>query len=120
MGRASYIRKRLFLSVFVLFRATLVIFGMVHFLPGDPGTVLLGAGVTPRNIAALRGQLALNNRLPEQYWMCVSGLLQGQLGASLQLRQPVRDMVLTRLPICVGLAVYAMLLAAVFTFVFGL
>jgi peptide/nickel transport system permease protein len=120
MGRAGYIRKRLVLSIFVLFGVTLVIFGMVHFLPGDPATILLGDRATTQNIAALREQLGLNRSLPEQYWMFVSGLAQGQMGTSLQFHQPVRDMVLSRVPISIGLAVYAMVLAAVFTLVFGL
>jgi peptide/nickel transport system permease protein len=120
MGRASYIRKRLVLSVFVLFGVTIVIFSMVHFLPGDPATILLGERGTTQTIAQLREQLGLNRSLPEQYWMFVSGLVQGQMGTSLVFKQPVRDMVLSRVPISVGLTVYAMALAAGFTLVFGL
>jgi peptide/nickel transport system permease protein len=120
MGRAAYIRRRLLLSVFVLFGVTIVIFGMVHFLPGDPATILLGDRGTTQNIAALREQLGLNRPLPEQYWLFVSGLAQGQMGTSLQFRQPVRDMVLSRVPISIGLTVYAMGLAALVTLVFGL
>jgi peptide/nickel transport system permease protein len=120
MSRAGYIRKRLILSVFVLFGVTIVIFGMVHFLPGDPATILLGDRATAQSIAALREQLGLNRSLPEQYWLFVSGLAQGQMGTSLAFRQPVRDMVLSRVPISIALAVYAMLLAAVTTLVFGL
>src|ERR671934_206697 len=118
MSRASYIRKRLILSVFVLWGVTIVIFGMVHFLPGDPATILLGDRATTQNIAALRDQLGLNRSLPEQYWLFVSGLVQGQLGTSLVFRQPVRDMVLSRVPISISLAVYAMGLAAVITLTF--
>jgi peptide/nickel transport system permease protein len=120
MGRASYIRKRLVLSIFVLFGVTIVIFSMVHFLPGDPATVLLGERATVQNVAALREQLGLNRTLPEQYWQFVSGLVQGQMGTSLAFHQPVRDMVLSRVPISIGLAVYAMALAAITTFVFSL
>jgi peptide/nickel transport system permease protein len=120
MGRANYIRKRLLLSIFVLFGVTIVIFGMVHFLPGDPAATLLGERATVQNIAILREQLGLNRSLPEQYWMFVSGLVQGQMGTSLQFRQPVRDMVVSRVPISIGLTVYAMGLAAVITLIFGL
>src|SRR5207248_9754473 len=104
----------------VLFGVTVVIFGMVHFLPGDPATVLLGDRGTTQNIAALREQLGLNRPLPEQYWLFVSGLVQGQMGTSLAFRQPVKDMVLSRVPISIGLTVYAMTLAAVLTLTFGL
>src|SRR5690242_6639288 len=120
MGRGAYIRKRLVMSVFVLLGVTLVIFGMVHFLPGDPATILLGDRATQQNVAALRDQLGLNKSLPEQYWMFVSGLAQGQMGTSLAFRQPVRDMVLSRVPISLSLTLYAMGLAAVTTLVFGL
>jgi peptide/nickel transport system permease protein len=120
VGRAAYIRKRLFLSVFVLFGVTIVIFSMVHFLPGDPATILLGERATTQNVALLREQLGLNRSLPEQYWLFVSGLVQGQMGTSLAFRQPVRDMVLSRVPISIGLTVYAMGLAALVTLIFGL
>ena len=120
MGRGAYIRKRLVLMVFVVFGVTIVIFGMVHFLPGDPAAILLGDRGTQQNIADLRQQLGLNKSLPEQYWQFVSGFVQGQMGTSLQFRQPVRDMVVSRLPITVGLAVYAMAIAGVVTLTFGL
>lgn len=120
MGRAGYIRKRLILSVFVLFGVTVVIFGMVHFLPGDPAAILLGDRGTTDKIAQLHDQLGLNRPLPEQYWIFVSGLVRGELGESLAFRQPVRDMVVSRVPISIGLAVYAMLLAALTTLVFGI
>jgi peptide/nickel transport system permease protein len=120
MGRAAYIRKRLVLMVFVVFGVTVLIFGMVHFLPGDPALILLGDRGTTQNVADLREQLGLNKPMPEQYWQFVSGLVQGQMGTSLQFKQPVRDMVLSRVPVSIGLTVYAMGLAAVVTLIFGL
>jgi peptide/nickel transport system permease protein len=120
MGRARYIRNRLILMVFVLFGVTIVVFGMVHFLPGDPAAILLGDRGNQQNIAELHDQLGLNRPLPEQYWLFVSGLVRGQMGTSLMFKQPVTDMVLSRVPITVGLAVYAMALAGVFTLTFGL
>lgn len=120
MGRAAYIRKRLVLTVFVLFGVTVIIFGMVHFLPGDPAAILLGDRATVQNIAELHDQLGLNRSMPEQYWLFVSGLVQGQLGTSLMFRQPVSQLVLSRVPISLGLAVYAMALALVITLTFGL
>jgi peptide/nickel transport system permease protein len=119
-GRARYIRNRLVLAIFVLFGVTIVIFGMVHFLPGDPAAILLGDRATVQNVADLRDQLGLNRSLPEQYWLFVSGLVRGQMGTSMMFRQPVNELVLSRVPISIGLAVYAMALAAAFTLVFAL
>ncbi len=120
MGRARYIRNRLILMVFVLFGVTILIFGMVHFLPGDPASILLGERATVQNVADLRVQLGLDRPLVEQYWLFVSGLVQGEMGTSLMFRQPVGELVLSRVPISVGLAAYATTLAALFTFLFGL
>jgi|SRR5579859_1768039 len=120
MGRAAYIRKRLMLMIFVVFGVTIIIFSMVHFLPGDPAATLLGDRATQQNIAELHEQLGLNRPLPEQYWMFVSGLVRGEMGTSLVFRQPVNQLVLSRVPITIGLTVYAMGLAAIFTLVFGI
>src|SRR3981081_1717922 len=113
MGRATYIRNRLILMVFVLFGVTIIIFGMVHFLPGDPAAILLGDRGTQQNIAELHDQLGLNRPLPEQYWIFSSGLVHGEMGTSLFFHQPVNQLVLSRVPVTIGLTVYAMGLAAV-------
>jgi len=120
MGRAAYIRKRLILMVFVVFGVSIIIFGMVHFLPGDPALVLLGDRATTQNVAALHDQLGLNKPMPEQYWQFVSGMARGEMGTSLQFKQPVRDMVMNRVPVTIGLTVYALTIASIVTLTFGL
>jgi len=120
MGRAAYIRKRLMLMVFVLFGVTVVIFGMVRILPGDPAFLILGDRATDQSAAELREILGLNRPIHEQYWQFVSGLVQGNMGQSLLYRRPVGDLVLSRVPISLSLAGYAMGLAAVITLTFGI
>lgn len=120
MGRAAYIRKRLILMVFVLFGVTVVIFGMVRILPGDPAFLILGDRATDEKAAALREILGLNRPIYEQYWLFVSGLATGNMGQSLLYRQPVADLVLSRVPVTLALAAYAMCLAAVTTLTFGI
>src|ERR687888_2332656 len=118
MSRTAYIRKRLILMVFVLFGVTVVIFGMVRVLPGDPAFLILGDRATDQKAAELREQLGLNRPLLEQYWLFLSGFAGGSMGQSLLYRQPVRDLVVTRVPISISLAIYAMLLAALITLTF--
>ena len=120
MGRAAYIRKRLILMVFVLFGVTVVIFGMVRILPGDPAFLILGDRATDEKAAALREILGLNRPIYEQYWLFISGLATGNMGQSLLYRQPVADLVLSRVPVTLALAAYAMGLAAVTTLTFGI
>jgi len=120
MGRATYIRRRLILMVLVLFGVTVVIFGMVRILPGDPAFLILGDRATDQKAAELREQLGLNRPVLEQYWMFVSGFARGDMGQSLLYRQPVGQLVLTRVPVSLALAAYAMALAAIITLVFGI
>lgn len=120
MGRAAYIRKRLILMIFVLFGVTVVIFGMVRILPGDPAFLILGDRATDEKAAALREILGLNRPIYEQYWLFISGLATGNMGQSLLYRQPVADLVLSRVPVTLALAAYAMVLAAVTTLTFGI
>ena len=120
MGRSAYIRKRLVLMVLVLFGVTVVIFGMIRVLPGDPAFLILGDRATDEKAAQLREILGLNRPIYEQYWLFISGLVTGNMGQSLLYRQPVADLVLSRVPITLALAAYAMSLAAVITLTFGI
>jgi ABC-type dipeptide/oligopeptide/nickel transport systems, permease components len=120
MGRAAYIRRRLILMVLVLFGVTVVIFGMVRILPGDPAFLILGDRATDQKAAELREQLGLNRPVLEQYWLFVSGFARGDMGQSLLYRQPVGQLVLSRVPVSLALAAYAMALAAIITLFFGI
>ena len=119
VNRATYIRKRLLMMVFVMFGVTVIIFSMVRFLPGDPAFLMLGERATDKTAAALREQLGLNLPLWRQYWNFVSGLVHGDFGSSLLYRQPVADLVLKRVPVSIFVALYAMVLAAIMTITFG-
>lgn len=115
MGRAAYIRKRLLLMIFVLFGVTLIIFSMIHLVPGDPAFLLLGERATDAKAAELRHQLGLDQSLPLQYWHFISGILHGNFGTSLLYRQPVNSLVFRRIPVTLFLAAYAMVLSAIIT-----
>src|SRR5207247_295895 len=85
-----------------------------------PAFLILGDRATDQKAAALREQLGLNRPILEQYWMFVSGFAHGDMGQSLLYRQPVGDLVLTRVPISLTLAAYAMGLAAMLPLTFQL
>ncbi len=115
MGRATYIRKRLLLMIFVLFGVTLIIFGMIHLVPGDPAFLILGDRATEAKAAELRHQLGLDQSLPLQYWHFISGVFHGNFGMSLLYRQPVNSLVFRRIPVTFFLTGYAMVLTAIIT-----
>lgn len=106
--------------VFVLFGVTLIIFGMIHLIPGDPAFLILGDRATEQKAAELRQQLGLTKPLPRQYWNFVSGIPRGNFGMSLLYRQPVKNLVYRRVPVTLFLAGYAMLLTAIITLPIGI
>ena len=120
MGRGAYIRKRLLLMVVVLFGVTVVIFGMIHLIPGDPAFLILGDRATEQKAAELRQQLGLDRPLIVQYWQFISGIARGDFGTSLLYRQPVSALVFRRIPTSLFLAVYAMALTALMTLPMGI
>ena len=120
MGRGGYIRNRLGLMVFVLFGVTVLVFGLIHLIPGDPALLILGDRANAQNVAALRAQLGLDEPLYVQYWNFISGLSRGSFGNSLLYRQPVSDLVVRRVPVTLFLAAYAMTLTALITVPMGI
>jgi peptide/nickel transport system permease protein len=120
LGRAAYIRKRLVLMIFVLFGVTLIIFSMIHLVPGDPAFLILGERATDQKAAELRHQLGLDQSLPLQYWHFISGIFHGNFGMSLLYKQPVNSLVFRRVPVSIFLAAYAMVMSAIITVPIGL
>jgi peptide/nickel transport system permease protein len=109
----SYLIKRVLALVPVLGVVAVVVFLLIHLTPGDPAAVILGPEASAADVAALRAQLGLNDPLYLQFLRWVGGLLQGDLGESLFIRQPVTDVLADALGPTLSLAIMAELLALV-------
>ena len=118
--KLPYIGRKLIQLVLTLLAVVTFNFLLFRVLPGDPAFLILGDRATDEKAAQLREILGLNKPIHEQYWMFVSGLVTGNMGQSLLYRQPVADLVLSRVPITLALAAYAMSLAAIITLTFGI
>ena len=68
---------------------SIITFGISHLVPADPAIVALGDHATDAQIEAFREKYGLNKPVPEQYWIYVTNLMQGDLGISLRTRRPV-------------------------------
>lgn len=108
-----YLLRRLLSLVGTLFGVTLLIFLMVHLIPGDPVQYMLGDYPTEEAIAALNAQLGLDKPLIVQYGSFIGQLLHGDLGTSYITGYTVWQEIVDRFPITFQLAVYSMLLAVV-------
>ena len=90
---------------------TIVVFFLIHLIPGDPARTILGIHATPQRIALLRRQWGLNRPLVSQYWLFMDRLAHGNLGQSLFYGTPARPLIIARLPPTLWLIVYAAVLA---------
>ena len=99
--------QRALLGLATLLVVSLIIFLAVGLLPGDTAEALLGHDATPEALAALRGQLMLNDPLQVRYWHWIVGVLHGNLGTSLSSGRTIRDLLSHRLPNTLFLACLA-------------
>jgi len=109
----KYIFKRLFSLLPVLIGITLLVFTLLHLIPGDPAVVLLGERATPEQIESLRQQLGLNQPLPIQYFNFLFNVIRFDFGKSIISGIPITDEITTRWPATFELSVAAMLIALI-------
>ena len=113
MGRMSFVFRRLLLLMPVAVGVTIVVFFMVHLIPGDPAATILGVHATPQRIAILHRQWGLNRPLLSQYWLFLDRLFHGNLGQSLIYGQSAASLISGRLPATLWLIVYSAVLAII-------
>ena len=106
-----YLVERSLHSLVLLVGVSLVVFLLLHIVPGDPAQVLLGDQATPQRVVEVRRALGLDRPLPEQYWRFVSRAVQGDFGQSIRAMRPVLPYVVERLPATLELAVGALLIS---------
>jgi len=96
---------------------TLVVFLMMHLIPGDPARIMAGEAASPAQLEQMRENLGLNDPLPTQYFRYISNALRGDLGTSIRNGMPVVDEIFDiRFATTVQLAI----LSTSFSMVFGL
>ena len=92
----DYVVRRLFQVVPVLLGVTIIVFGMVHLIPGDPAEILAGSNATIEDIQSIRQKLSLDKPLMEQYFIYMKNIFKGDLGTSIRTRRPVLEDMIPR------------------------
>lgn len=108
-----FLVRRLLYSAVVLLGVLVVVFGLVHVVPGDPVRIALGTRYTPEAYAALRSASGLDRPLIEQFFSYAGSALTGDLGVSFRNGDPVTTTLLERLPATMSLAMVGILIALV-------
>jgi peptide/nickel transport system permease protein len=106
----QFIVRRLFLSVFVIFGVTVVVF-MVVRLSGDPAALMISPDASAEDVAALREQMGFDRPVLVQFGDFMGGVVRGDFGDSLRFREPALGLVLDRLMATVQLTVAALTIA---------
>lgn len=107
----KYLARRIIESIPVVIGVSILVFMLLHLIPGDPATAMLGERATPENVDALRERLGLNKPLYEQYLIWVGNMLQGDLGHTVRGNIPVADEIGARFPATIELSIAALFVA---------
>ena len=107
----AFLLRRTGLAAIILLIVAILLFLMMHMIPGDPTVVALGPRSTPEMREAFRQMMGLDRPILEQLWLYLGRLLQGDLGQDVWSRRPVLTMILEVAPYTVTLALASFLWA---------
>lgn len=117
---ARFLGARLLSSAVVLLGVLIVVFALVHLVPGDPVRLALGTRYTPEAYEALRAASGLDRSLPEQFFSYLAHAVTGDLGVSFRNGQPVTTTLLQRLPATISLALVGLVVALIISIPAGI
>ena len=118
MGK--FILKRLCTLIPVLFVVSILVFLMVHVMPGDPARIMAGDSATDEDVEAIRVAYGFDKPLYEQYIRYIWRALHGDFGTSFRTGRPVAQEIAIRFPNTMLLAVSAIIISIVFGIGIGL
>ena len=120
----NYTIKRIFEVIPVLLIVSIIVFSVMHLLPGDPTLLMLagaeGGSIPPERLDELRIIMGLNKPLYEQYYNFISNAISGDLGTSIRLRTPVTEILLQKFPYTIKLSLLGLMIAIFLGVVIGL
>jgi peptide/nickel transport system permease protein len=107
----QYAVRRVLAIVPVLFGISVLVFLLVHLIPGDVAQVLLGTQATDQQLETLRRSFGLDRPLPVQYVDWLTHILRGDFGVSFRTNRPVLPDLLSRFGVTLQLTLTSMLIA---------
>lgn len=116
---AGYILRRVLQALGVLLGVSLLVFAIMHLVPGDPVRLALGTRFDQSTYDALRQRAGLDQPLFQQYLTWMAGVVQGDFGVSFRSGQTVTSLVLERLPATLSLAGVSVLVALLISLPLG-
>lgn len=115
----QYILRRLLVLPIVVLGVSVLVFLVMHLVPGNPAQVIAGPDAPPATVEALERELGLDRPLPEQYVRYLGRVVQGDLGNSLRSRRPVLNDIMDALPNTLQLTFVAALITPIIAIPLG-
>jgi len=106
-----FLSRRLLEALLALLFTSILVFSMIHMIPGDPALLVAGLEAGPEVVERIRRDLGLDRPLPIQYGSFLWNALQGDFGVSIRTGLPVLREILDRFPYTLVIALGAILLA---------
>ncbi|MFC3041209.1 ABC transporter permease [Virgibacillus xinjiangensis] len=107
----KFIIRRLIQIIPVLIGVSIIVFSLMHLIPGDPAQIMAGESAPEETVENIRERLGLNEPLPVQYLKYVGDAVQGDLGNSLRSGRDVTEEIGARFWVTVELAIYSTILS---------
>lgn len=115
----GYVVRRVGQALLVLLGVSILVFAIMHLVPGDPVRVALGTRFDQATYDALVARAGLDQPLVVQYVDWLGSALTGDLGVSFRSGQPVTQLIVERLPATISLALAAIVVALVIAIPLG-
>jgi peptide/nickel transport system permease protein len=107
----KFIVRRLLQTIPVLIGVSILVFSLMHLIPGDPAVIMSGESAPEEQVENMRERLGLNDPLHVQYFNYVSNAVQGDLGSSIRSGRDVTAEIGGRFWVTVELAIYSTILS---------
>jgi ABC-type dipeptide/oligopeptide/nickel transport system permease component len=111
MALLRFLARRLIYTIPVVLIVVSLVFFLIHLVPGDPIQQMLGEGARAADIQQMRHALGLDRPVSEQYLRYLRGVARLDLGTSFKFNAPVAQIIISRYPATLELAVGSMLVA---------
>jgi peptide/nickel transport system permease protein len=108
---SRYLARRFIAALVTLLGVSIIVFALLHLLPGDPARMIAGMTATEEQVEHFRKQLGLDQPMWIQYFHFLANLLQGDLGTSIRTSAPVLTEILARMPWTLQLAIVSTIVA---------
>jgi ABC-type dipeptide/oligopeptide/nickel transport system permease component len=110
-GAARFLARRTAQALLVIFGVACVTFLVLRLVPGDPARLMVPPGSGEDVVQSIRERLGTDQPLLEQFWLFITGLVQGDLGESFRHERPVLDLVVEAFPATLALAATTLVFA---------